>query len=281
MAERRYPRRRPPPQACEPLHVMYAYDDARAYAVNSLFAPVTGPLWGEAALFTGNGTVFATAAGGLPDGLPGDGAAPLFALPTPDAVRAVLGPRRTYFVGLTLYYGSSNASGAVVSAAAGGAMRFRGRSRALGAQASRGTYWLSTSPDVLDWPGSTWYNTPCSAYADYGDLRALPPAPLTVTVSPAAAAAAAETGATLAGSPTLVATVNVTNTAAAAVALLVHLRLVDAASVDVWPVLWSDNYFSLRPGEAREGLSAVYDARVGPAIRVIAETFNGVVQPPA
>lgn len=102
-------------QSCEPLHVMYAYDDARAYVVNSLFAPVVNPLWAEARLFTGNGSVFATASGGLPDGLPADGAAPIFSLPSPDTVRALLGPGRTYFISLVLYNGSSNSSGDVVS----------------------------------------------------------------------------------------------------------------------------------------------------------------------
>ncbi len=75
-------------------------------------------------------------------------------------------------------------------------------------------------------------------------------------------------------------TVSVTNTAPAAVAFLVHLRLVQASNgSDVWPVVWSDNYFSLLPGESRTGLTAAYDANVGLDVQVIAESFNAVVQP--
>lgn len=83
-------------------------------------------------------------------------------------------------------------------------------------QLSLGTYWLSTEPDVIDWPKSKWYVTPCSSFADYSDLRALPPAPLDVHVNVSVSAAS-----------TLTALVNITNTAPHAVAFLVHLRLIN------------------------------------------------------
>lgn len=153
----------------------------------------------------------------------------------------------------------------------------------LAFQASSGTYWLSTTPDVLDWPQSTWYNTPCSSFADYADLRALPPAPLVVDVGVGASPVAAGLPTLLlAAPPSLTATVNVTNTASAAVAFLVHLRLVSSATgEDVWPVIWSDNYFSLRPSEARVLLMATYPAHVGAGVRVVAETFNDVANSPS
>ena len=97
-------------QACEPLHIMYAYDDARVYAVNSAFTAVPGPLWAASQLFFPNGSVFDSVSGGLSEGLPADGVALAFALPTPAAVRSRLGPHRTYFVALSMYNGSSDAA---------------------------------------------------------------------------------------------------------------------------------------------------------------------------
>lgn len=136
-------------------------------------------------------------------------------------------------------------------------------------QLSLGTYWLSTEPDVIDWPKSKWYVTPCSSFADYSDLRALPPAPLDVHVNVSVSAAS-----------TLTALVNITNTAPHAVAFLVHLRLInDVNGKDVWPVFWSDNYFTLLPMETRNDISAAYNASVGVAVHVVAETFNSAVSP--
>jgi exo-1,4-beta-D-glucosaminidase len=243
-------------QACEPLHIMYAYDDARAYAVNSLFTPVPGPLWGEAELFTGDGVVFANASGALAEGLAPDGVTAVFALPTQAEVAALIGPRRTYFVALRLRQGApGNTTGPVVA---------------------QSTYWLSTQEDVLDWAQSTYITTPCSTYADYSDLLALPPAPLRLdALSP-------DVNTTI---------VTVTNTALDAVAFLVHLRLIgtpdgprkgmsratQAIEQDVWPVLWSDNYFTLQPGETRS-VRAQYDGSAWagqPAVDV--ESFNSVV----
>jgi exo-1,4-beta-D-glucosaminidase len=125
---------------------------------------------------------------------------------------------------------------------------------------------------VLEWAQSTWFNTPCSTFANFSDLRALPSAPLVidVEVSPCSPSALPTTSAVL---------VNVTNTAPAAIAFLVHLRLIDAVSkADVWPAFWSDNYFSLLPGEVRGGLIVSYDAAAAPTgVAVVAETFNSVV----
>jgi hypothetical protein len=254
---------------------MYAYDDARAYVVNSLFSPVTSPLWAEAQLALGNGSVIANASGGLAEGLPSDGAVPLFSLPTPDAVRGIIGPRRAYFVHLTLYNGTKSSANVVSAKRVSCEREYGPRQLTIGtldvAQVSRGTYALSTQPDVLDWAKSSWYNTPCSTYSDFADLRALPPAPLDVVVGPSVPG--------FASSMSYV-DVNITNTAPAAVAFLVHLRLVDAVSkTDIWPVLWSDNYFSLMPGEVRNGLTVEYNATTTPGgVAVIADTFNSVVK---
>ena len=97
-------------QACEPLHIMYGYDDSRAYVINSAFTAIRSPLWATAQLFSPNGTIFDSASSGLPEGMAADGVALAFSLPTPAAVRSRLGPHRTYFVALSLYNGSSDAA---------------------------------------------------------------------------------------------------------------------------------------------------------------------------
>ncbi|ATY64671.1 Glycoside hydrolase [Cordyceps militaris] len=104
---------------------------------------------------------------------------------------------------------------------------------------SRNVYWLAPGVDVLDWNNSTWYHTPVAQYVDYTPLsRLLGPASVTVTVGAVAAAqeGVAERAVTLenrSGVP----------------AFFVSLNLVDAAGVDVLPVLWSDNYVTLWPKE--------------------------------
>ena len=41
-------------------------------------------------------------------------------------------------------------------------------------------YWLSSKPDVLDFPNSDWYFTPITEYADFTSLKDLPPAKIQV-----------------------------------------------------------------------------------------------------
>jgi len=111
---------------------------------------------------------------------------------------------------------------------------------------SSNTYWLSTSPDVLDWNASTWYNTPCSSYADYSGLRKLQP--------PALSVVARTLNATFAD-----VTVTNGNSSSGAVAFMVRLQVTSTAVTpgvlavtDVLPVQFSDNYFVLLPGEAKD-----------------------------
>lgn len=41
-------------------------------------------------------------------------------------------------------------------------------------------YWMSTTPDVLDWNDSNFFRTPCSSYANFTALEQLPPVQLKV-----------------------------------------------------------------------------------------------------
>ena len=60
-------------------------------------------------------------------------------------------------------------------------------------------------------------------------------------------------------------------------AFLVRARAVSAADgLPVRPVFWSDNYFTLRPGESRQLTAHIPDPpRAG--VRVVVEAFNDFV----
>ncbi len=101
-------------------------------------------------------------------------------------------------------------------------------------------YWLSTKPDVLDWAkrADTVY-TPQKEFADLTALNALPKAKLTVTKTLHPSGSSHQM------------TVSVVNHGAG-IAFRVHLRLTRGKSGDTLvPVFWSDNYFSLLPGEKK------------------------------
>ncbi|KAF2021170.1 glycoside hydrolase family 2 protein [Aaosphaeria arxii CBS 175.79] len=93
---------------------------------------------------------------------------------------------------------------------------------------SRNVYWISGKTDVLDWDKSTWYYTPTTAFADYKALDGVARANVTLTQHGTA--------------------VELTNTAKVP-AIFVRLNLLNEAGNDAVPVLWSDNYITLWPGE--------------------------------
>jgi exo-1,4-beta-D-glucosaminidase len=93
--------------------------------------------------------------------------------------------------------------------------------------------------DSLNWKKSKWYYTPQAAYADYSALQKLPKTKLSVTHT------------NQAKGDSTTSTVSITNTGKA-VAFFVHLRaLKDKDGDDILPVIFSDNYISLAPGESR------------------------------
>jgi len=105
-------------------------------------------------------------------------------------------------------------------------------------------YWLSTKPDVMDWEHQqdTVY-TPQAEFADLSGLNSLPQVKLDVT-------SAKENPGGKAGLR-----VSVRN-AGGSVAFMVHLRVTKGKDgEDLTPILWSDNYFSLLPGERRDIVS--------------------------
>jgi exo-1,4-beta-D-glucosaminidase len=109
-------------------------------------------------------------------------------------------------------------------------------------------YWLSTKPDVMDWEHKqdTVY-TPQAEFGDLSGLNALPQVKLDVT-------SAKENQS---GKPGL--RVSIRNPSGS-VAFMVRLRVTKGNDgEDLTPILWSDNYFSLLPGEQRD-VTNRYDA---------------------
>jgi exo-1,4-beta-D-glucosaminidase len=105
---------------------------------------------------------------------------------------------------------------------------------------SENFYWLSTKPDVLDWAkrSDTVY-TPQKEFGDLTGLNNLPKANVAITKT-----------VHVSGSNSTM-TVTAENKSDS-VAFMVHPRLTRGkGGDDVTPVFWSDNYFSLMPGEKK------------------------------
>jgi exo-1,4-beta-D-glucosaminidase len=100
-------------------------------------------------------------------------------------------------------------------------------------------YWLSLKSDVLNWKKSKWYMTPETGYADYSALKDLAKATLKMAYTSEKSADSSFHAVTL------------TNTGET-VAFRVHLRALKGKSGDdILPVIFSDNYLELAPGESR------------------------------
>ena len=111
---------------------------------------------------------------------------------------------------------------------------------AAGKLVSDNFYWLSTKLDTLDWAGRTdTVYTPQKDFSDLTGLSTLPRAKVTIAKSTR-----------VTGSEHWM-TVSVTNNGSS-VAFMIHPRLTRGkGGDDVVPVFWSDNYFSLLPGEKK------------------------------
>ena len=102
-----------------------------------------------------------------------------------------------------------------------------------GVPVSHNFYWLPRVPDVVDYEKAYWLHAPTAAHADLSAVRRL----ATTTVAARASR----------GRGVRVELTNPTDR----LAFFVQLRLVDADGLDVLPVVWSDNYVSLFPGDTR------------------------------
>jgi exo-1,4-beta-D-glucosaminidase len=108
-------------------------------------------------------------------------------------------------------------------------------------------YWLSTKPDVLDWKHKqdTVY-TPQAEFGDLTGLNTLPEVKLEVSSTKEEQSGKAGARASI-------------RNPSGSIAFMVHLRVTTGKpGQDVTPIFWSDNYFSLLPGEQKE-VTAIYD----------------------
>ena len=140
---------------------------------------------------------------------------------------------------------------------------------AAGKLVSDNFYWLSTKPDVLDWAGrkDTVY-TPQKELADLTGLNGLPKAKVAITKT--IHASGRDSSLTV-----------MTKNLSPSVAFMVHLRLTRGKSgEDVTPIFWSDNYFSLLPGE-KKTVTARFDLSSldGAAPELVVDGWN--VEPTA
>ena len=205
-------------KACEPLHVQYSYDDGSIVVVNGAAESVPG-LRVRASVYNLDLTEKFHTDENMD--LPADASLRVFTLPKIDGLTT------TYFLRLRL----ENAKGEILS---------------------RNFYWLSTKPDRLDWPRSSWFYTPLDASADFRDLSSLPAAQ--VHAVPAFLQVAAGR------SQQAIAQVRVEN-AGSTLAFLVRLKVTRGkGGEEILPVYWQDNYFELFPGESREILG-FYDLK--------------------
>lgn len=215
-----------------------------------------------------NGSVLFTASQPV-QAAPADSALPVLALPSQAQMASLLGAGATYFVRLqltnqTFFRRSSGGKTGSGSAAVGDGPVI----------VSENAYWLSTSPDVLDWAASTFYMTPLTAYADFSQLWSLPQVSLQVTSAsvPPPTPGLASVAVTIASPAD-----------AAGLAFFIRARLVSpaaggAASPDVGGAIWSDNFLPvLAPGESRT-ITVTYDPTAAPSgTAVLFETWNDQV----
>src|SRR5467141_4126906 len=140
---------------------------------------------------------------------------------------------------------------------------------AAGKLVSDNFYWLSTKADVLDWDGrkDTVY-TPQKEFADLTGLNSLPNAKVAITK-------------TVRGSGRNSMVIVIAENKSGTVAFMVHPRLTRGKrGEDLTPIFWSDNYFSLLPGE-KKSVTARFDSASlqGATPELVVEGWN--VEPTA
>ena len=214
-------------KACEPLHIQYSYDDQSVIVVNSSYEKCQG-LTARARVYDLDmRELYSNSAAVNVDA---DGVTRAFAIP------AILQRSTPHFVRLYLEGASAK-------------------------EISSNFYWLSQKPDVLDWEKGDAYYTPQKSFADFTDLRKLPPVNLDVSASYKSEG------------PEGVARVIVHNPGRH-LAFFIHLEVVNRDDgEELLPVQWEDNFFSLLPGEQRT-LTARYalwnSRQVKPVVRLAA-----------
>jgi exo-1,4-beta-D-glucosaminidase len=198
----------------EALHPIYGYDDHSIWVVSSQYEDVKG-LKLTTKIY--NLDMTEKFSQGNPVDAPADSTAKIFTLTD------VSGLSPSYFLVLRL----EDSAGKLVGS---------------------NFYWLSTKPETIDWPKSTWWTTPTESYADYTALSQLSKVKLKVTDRTERVASG--------NAVTHVTLENPSKTLAFFVRLKVDKGV---KGEEILPVVWEDNYISLLPGEKRE-VTATYRA---------------------
>ena len=225
---------------CEPVHVIYSYDN-RAIVVANDTTEARAGLTVSAEVYDLDGMLKHSQSGTLD--VPANMSKAAFTLAD------VAGMSTTYFLRLTCKVG-----GNVVSV---------------------NSYFLSTVPDVLDTDAGNkddWAFMPCKSYADYRGLEKLPGVTLKlhqVKSQRVMESGECEVTATVANDSS--------GGEKPAIAFMVRLKLVKAKDgEEILPVRWEDNYFMLLPNETRVVKAAyrIADAAWGTETKMVVECFN-------
>ena len=197
--------------ACEPIHILYSYNDSTIWVVNSMYEEYTS-LTATMDIFAMNGTNVFSYNQSLPSLAPDS---PVYLYTLPD--KTIYGLSSVYFVRLAVL-------------------------DSLGNYQSLNVYWLGVQMDFissLDYDASTFYRTPVSVYADLTPLQDLPELNVTVSITK-----------TTSGSNTIISHVvsNPNNAVAFQVRLRV---VNSSTGIDILPVFWDDNYITMFPYETR------------------------------
>jgi exo-1,4-beta-D-glucosaminidase len=133
-----------------------------------------------------------------------------------------------------------------------------------GAVQSMNSYWLSTVSDVINFGAADWYYTPVSSYADLKGLQTLS----SVTLETSSVLQPGQNGEEGVA-------VTIKNPASG-IAFSVHLSLLKGqGQEELLPVLWSDNYFMLLPGEQRVITATYLKKDLGTsALSVVVDGWN-------
>lgn len=192
--------------ALAPLHALYSYDDNSIWAVSSQYTDAKG-LTLRTQVFNLDATEKFTRDVALD--MAADSTVRQLTLPD------IQGLTPTYFLRLTLL----DAHKDVVDT---------------------NFYWLSTTPDKIDWSKSTWYMTPNAVQADYKALNTLPKTNVTASIREVKEEHARKNVEITIKNPTK------------NIAFFLRLKLdTSKGGEEILPVLWKDNYFTLLPGESR------------------------------
>jgi exo-1,4-beta-D-glucosaminidase len=209
--------------AMQALNPMYGYDDRSIWVVSSQYHDAVNL---ELAAKVYNVDMTEKFSRNAKLNAPADGSVKVFTLPD------IQGLSGTYFLRLTL----RDATGKI---------------------AGSNFYWLSTSPETLDWEKSNWYTTPTATYANFTALKQLPQTKLDLTSTSERKGKDEITHVTV-------------KNRGKSLAFFVHLKLDKSkGGEEILPVLWQDNYFSLMPGEEREITATFRATDSGPTPPVV------------